>query len=106
VRSPRKPVDLEDRRQIGIDGVVRTVEQDEKLNTLVGDVLGIGPGVELMDYLRGLTLRTVLPVTASDQELRAMEGKRHLVFILETRLRAYRERKIPDVPATPPETSQ
>ena len=76
-----------------IDGVPRTEAEERSLDILVLEVLGGGRGAQLMDYLRGLTLRTVSGPAVSDQELRHREGQRHLVWMLEARLKLERERQ-------------
>ena len=43
-------------------------------------------GRELLAFLESITLRTVLPVTATDTERSDMEGQRRLVAMLKQRL--------------------
>lgn len=70
-----------------IDGRSYPVPLDEKIDRVVFLALGNENGKLLLDYLEGITLRTVLPVEATDEALRDLEGQRRLVAMLKHRLR-------------------
>lgn len=71
-----------------IDGYARNPEAEEIANTTCRAALNGPSGEALMDYLRAITTNVVLPVTATDAELRALEGQRRLVGILDARRRS------------------
>lgn len=68
-----------------IDGVERPAEIEEKINGAFRSVFGRKDGQLVMDYLRSITLNTVMPPSASDAELRMQEGMRRLFGIIEAR---------------------
>lgn len=68
-----------------IDGVERPAEAEEKINAAFRSVFGRPDGRMVMDYLRSITLNTVLPPSATDGELRMQEGMRRLFGIIDAR---------------------
>ncbi len=48
-------------------------------------------GKEVLTYLKSLTQERILPPTASDSELRFLEGQRFLVHTIETLVRQGKE---------------
>lgn len=70
------------------DGVVRTKEAEDRINQTVRAALSGPNGAALMEYLKSITTSFVVPPSASDAELRHHEGKRHLVQILDARLKS------------------
>lgn len=75
-------------RAMSIDGYPRTEEEEERLNGLCRAVLTGQTGEQLMAYLRSITINTVLPTTATDAQLRDLEGQRRIVGILDVRRNA------------------
>ena len=59
---------------------------NDRIDRTVFLALGNANGRELLAFLESITLRTVMPVTASDGDLRDMEGQRRLVAMLKQRL--------------------
>ncbi|WP_138469872.1 hypothetical protein [Poseidonocella sp. HB161398] len=74
---PQKPVN--------IDGIPRTAQGDEQINDICRAALNTPAGERLMDYLRSITASVVMPPSASDAELRDLEGMRRLHGILDYR---------------------
>lgn len=68
-----------------VDGVPRDDDLEEKINAACRAALNTPAGNMLMDYLKSITTNAVLPASASDAELRMMEGMRRVVAILDTR---------------------
>lgn len=67
----------------------------DRIDRTVFLALGNPNGKELLAFLESITLRTVLPVTATDTERSDMEGQRRLVAMLKQRLqRAMTKEKI------------
>lgn len=70
-----------------IDGFRRDKSLEERINLTCRSLLNGPEGDFLMDYLKSITTQVVLPHTASDAELRMLEGARRVVAILDTRRR-------------------
>lgn len=67
------------------DGFRRSRQEEERINQLCRAVLTTSQGEALMNYLRSITTNAVMPVGATDAELRDREGMRRLVGILDRR---------------------
>lgn len=78
----KKPVDM----VTSMDGRSYPSELSQKIDRVVFLALSSGPGKDLLEFLEGITLRTVLPVTATPEELQAIEAQRRLVAMLKQRL--------------------
>jgi hypothetical protein len=76
------------RAAASIDGFDRPEEAEEQINQICRAALTGPSGEALMDYIRSITTNVVLHHTASDAELRAMEGMRRLTGILDRRRNA------------------
>ena len=72
----------------GVDGFVRDQITETRIDTICRNVLGSEQGQEMMDYLKSITTNVVLHPTASDQELRMLEGARRIVGILDRRTKS------------------
>lgn len=83
-----------------VDGVHRPVEAEHKLNLAFATTFSTQAGQLVLDYLRMITLNTVMDATATDAQLRMQEGMRTLYSIIHRRVEDGRERK-PDPPAEP-----
>jgi len=77
-----------DRASASPDGFVRSPQAEERINAICRTVLTGPAGEALMDYIRAITVNMVLPPSASDAELRSMEGMRRLAGILDRRRHA------------------
>lgn len=71
-----------------VDGFARDAGAEEQANAVCRAALTGPSGEALMDYLRSITTNIVAHPTATDAELRALEGQRRLVGILDTRRRS------------------
>lgn len=83
----KKIVEAREAAADSIDGFKRTKNLEERINLTCRNLLNGPEGDFLMDYLKSITTQVVLPHTASDAELRMMEGQRRLVGILDVRRR-------------------
>jgi hypothetical protein len=87
----RRPEDAVE-RVLAPDGRRYSRELNDQLNELVlGTFSGEGPGERCLAYLESITTRRVLQPTASDQELRHLEGGRWLVYVIRQRMAQARE---------------
>lgn len=71
-----------------MDGLKRSVEGEEEINGAFRALAGTAFGADVLAYLREITLDTVLLPSASEAELRHMEGMRALYAIIESRARS------------------
>lgn len=76
-----------------IDGIIRTKEQDEDINLHVVSALGGPDGKAVLEYLKSITINSVLGPNSTDAELRHMEGMRSIVAILSSRIEAGHKQK-------------
>lgn len=72
---------------LGPDGLKLTAAEHDRLNSLMLGVFGRGAGREILQYLRSITIEMVAGPNITDAELRHREGMRHLVAIIETRMK-------------------
>ena len=79
--------------KMGLDGVVRSQESENELNTLVASVFITPAGESLMDYLKSITLNNVTGPGIDDMALRHLEGQRFLVGILARRMEKGKEQR-------------
>ena len=70
-----------------LDGFAREAQAEEEIDRVVARALSSRDGQELLSYLRSITVDTVLPNSASADDLRSMEAQRRLVVMLEMRAR-------------------
>jgi len=68
-----------------IDGFARSPASEEKINQACRAALNTPDGKVLMDYLRMITVNTVMPAEVSDGQLRMQEGMRRLFGIMDAR---------------------
>ena len=73
--------------QVSIDGHNRTTEQETRLNETLLSCFITDSGSQTLKYLRSITIESVAGFNISDQELRAREGMRFLVGIIEQRIK-------------------
>ncbi|HXS31668.1 MAG TPA: hypothetical protein VN755_12595 [Steroidobacteraceae bacterium] len=78
---------LDNRRSpvVTLDGYVRSEQAEEKINQSCRQALNGPVGDAVMDYLRSITVNTVMPPDCSEGALRMQEGMRRLFGILEAR---------------------
>lgn len=82
----RRVVELREQMAKSIDGYSRDDAREEQINAAFRTALGGRNGEAVMDYLRSITVNTVMPPSASDGELRMQEGMRRLFGIIQTRV--------------------
>lgn len=81
----RKLREMQERRGSLIDGMHRPADLEEKINGAFRAAFSSPSGQAVIDYLRSITLHTVLPPQATNEELRMQEGMRRLFGIIEAR---------------------
>lgn len=84
----KKIVEARERAADSVDGFSRDKKLEGRIDTTCRNLLNGPEGDFLMDYLKSITTQVVLPHSASDAELRMMEGQRRLVGILDVRRRS------------------
>ncbi|MGE3479758.1 MAG: hypothetical protein AB7G80_09860, partial [Dongiaceae bacterium] len=62
----KKPIEF----CVGIDGYNRSIDAENELNSMFAGVFTLAAGIKILDYLRGITLNTVVPHSASNEVLR------------------------------------
>ena len=72
--------------QVSIDGIKRIQTNEDKLNSTLLSCFITDAGQETLKYLRSITIESVAGFNITDQELRAREGMRFLVGIIEQRI--------------------
>ena len=85
---------------LGPDGFLRPAREEIDLNQAFAALFGEHPdaAARVLAYLRSITLLHVLGPKSTDNELRHMEGQRHIVAIIERRLKLGRDRSKPKPP--------
>ena len=73
----------------GPDGIVRSAAAHRKINEALAMLFRSPGGVEVLAYLRSITVNYVAGPEISDAGLRHREGMRHLVAIIEQRIEAH-----------------
>jgi hypothetical protein len=71
---------------IGIDGFNRTKENDEMISDAVGACFSTPIGIEVLKYLKSITIEMVAGPDITDAKLRHLEGQRYIVGIIERRI--------------------
>ena len=71
---------------IGVDGVQRPQDLDEKISLEVAALLSTPSGQSVLGYLKSITTDIVSGPNISNDELRHLEGQRFIVGLLSTRL--------------------
>lgn len=71
---------------VSIDGRLYTKETDDQIDALAHATFSSEAGSLFLQYLKSITLNTVLTPKATADELRHMEGARWLVSIMQGRM--------------------
>ena len=66
-------------QHLGVDGYPRPKEQDEQISKVIESVFKTPNGLEMLQYLKSITVEAVSGANISDAELRHLEGQRYLV---------------------------
>lgn len=80
-------------RSPACDGIVRSSEEDARIDSLVAAAFSTPSGREVLQYLRDITINMVGGPSISDAELRHREGSRYIVGIIEQRMRDHGRRQ-------------
>lgn len=68
-----------------IDGIVRDIEEEHRINQIFRRVFHTDEGREAMEYLRSITINRVHGPEYDPKHLPHVEGQRFLVHIMATR---------------------
>ena len=69
------------------DGFPRAGEDEHRLNLMFAEVFKAGPGKEILDYLKSVTVNAVLgPGQVEPNALTHLEGQRYLVHLIDKRV--------------------
>jgi len=77
---------LSPNRFIGIDGVERAKDEDQKISLNIQSLFSSPTGKEVLKYLRQITIESVNGPVVSNEALRHHEGQRYIVGLIERRL--------------------
>ena len=72
--------------QYQVDAMTRPIEDEIELNVAFAQTFGTPHGQVVLDYLRSLTLNTVLSADVPTNHLWMQEGARNLFRIMQTRM--------------------
>ncbi len=72
----------------GIDGIVRSEENEAKLNSLFAAVFSGADGEQVLAHLKKITINRINGPEVTNDVLRHVEGQRHLVGLIDARVRA------------------
>jgi hypothetical protein len=73
-------------KHLGLDGFPRPKAEDEQISQNIHALFRTPSGVQVLKYLRSITIEAVTGGGASDAELRHLEGQRFLVGLIERRV--------------------
>lgn len=85
-RCSRELCQLNNKVNIGIDGIQRKSERDVEISQNVAQIFSTPTGQEVLKYLRSVTVEMVNGPNVSTEELRHIEGQRYLVGLIEQRI--------------------
>ena len=77
---------MKGRVNIGIDGHQRKAELDVQISRNVAQIFSSPTGVEVLKYLRSITIEMVHGPNVTTEELRHVEGQRYIVGLIEQRI--------------------
>jgi hypothetical protein len=77
---------LNNKVNIGIDGIQRNRERDLEISQDIASVFSGPTGVQVLKYLRSITIEMVHGPNVASEELRHHEGQRYIVGLLEQRI--------------------
>lgn len=73
----------------GPDGVLRSVEEQKRINEVLAIAFRGESGKAALDYLRSISIERVCGPFATDAELRHLEGMRFVVGVISQRVAAH-----------------
>ena len=71
---------------LGIDGIRRSKEEDERISQVFASCLETPSGKEILRYLRSITIEMVNGPSVSQDSLMHIEGQRFIVGLIEQRV--------------------
>lgn len=70
-----------------LDGFKRDESDEQRLNAMFAEVFKGGPGLEILTYLKSVTVNAVLsPGQVEPNALMHLEGQRYLVHLIDKRV--------------------
>ena len=73
-------------KHLGVDGVPRSKDSDEIISKNVLSLFNTPNGIEVLKYLKSVTIEAVSGSNISDAELRHLEGQRYIVALIVKRI--------------------
>tara|TARA_B100000085_G_C18241883_1_gene390272 strand:- start:134 stop:373 length:240 start_codon:yes stop_codon:yes gene_type:complete len=71
---------------LGVDGFPRSKDSDEIISKNVLSLFNTPNGIEVLKYLKSVTIEAVSGSNISDAELRHLEGQRYIVALIVKRI--------------------
>ena len=68
---------------IGLDGIARKKSEEDSISLNFGSLFSEPTGQEILKYLRSVTIEMVSGPNISTDELRQLEGQRHVDGLIE-----------------------
>ncbi len=73
-------------QHLGVDGYPRSKDEDERISKNIMSLFNTPNGIEVLKYLKSITIEAVSGANISDAELRHLEGQRYLVALMVKRI--------------------
>ncbi len=73
-------------KHLGVDGFPRSKDIDEIISKNVLSLFNTPNGIEVLKYLKSVTIEAVSGSNISDAELRHLEGQRYIVALIVKRI--------------------
>ncbi len=73
-------------KHLGVDGFPRSKDSDEIISKNVLSLFNTPNGIEVLKYLKSVTIEAVSGSNISDAELRHLEGQRYIVALIVKRI--------------------
>lgn len=80
-------------KHLGVDGYPRSKEQDDIISQNILSLFKTPTGMEVLKYLKSVTIEAVSGANISDAELRHLEGQRYLVALIVKRINHAQRKK-------------
>ena len=73
-------------KHLGVDGFPRSKDLDEIISKNILSLFNTPNGIEVLKYLKSVTIEAVSGSNISDAELRHLEGQRYIVALIVKRI--------------------
>ncbi len=73
-------------KHLGVDGFPRSKEEDDIISQNVLSLFKTPNGLEVLKYLKSVTIEAVSGANISDAELRHLEGQRYIIALIVKRI--------------------